>query len=65
MRYKMVVSVAHASRADLDRWLANHATGRFATGPEFLGLVSVYLAEERDRIALRESFDVERVQFVD
>jgi hypothetical protein len=66
MGYKMIITVANASLADLDRWLASHAVGHLSTAPGYFdSTVTVYLNDERDRIALRESFDVEKVAFRD
>jgi hypothetical protein len=62
-RYKMICIVSGATQADVDRWLANYAKGRHATLVRSTK-VDVYLDDERDRIALRGSFDVEKVQFV-
>ena len=61
--YKMVCNVSNASKDDLDRWLANHAKGRHSTLLQNDGVVAVYLDDDSDRIALRESFDVSKVTY--
>jgi hypothetical protein len=66
-RYKMVCRVGNAAQQDVDRWLANYCKGRFATLPHGSLLhgttINVYLDAEEDRIALREAFDVAKVEF--
>lgn len=62
MRYKMTCEVKNASKSDLDQWLANHASGRHAS-LQYPDHACVYLDVEADRIALREAFDVAKVNW--
>jgi hypothetical protein len=63
----MFCVVENVTEADNDHWLANHASGRHdrrRTTFDGPNTVSVYLASEKDRVALKESFDVIKTQYL-
>jgi len=77
VHYKFRCEVENAAISDLDRRLANYAHGPHSTyqatklifpygsrGRHVNDCVVVSLTDDRDRIALRESFDVRKVEFI-
>jgi hypothetical protein len=61
--WKVRCMVRGASRADIEQWLAHHATGKYAVFTVELEIVTIELELMEDRLLLREAFDIAKMVF--